>query len=98
MRPWRFNLVGVGLLALSLIFALQKPIAQRPIFGFLAALLIVVGISFLIPSATNLLNRLMAPALRFLFGPEGRLASRYIHDSMARTGITIAALVALLSM
>ena len=97
-RTGRFNLIGMGLLILSLIFALQKPIAHRPIFGFLAALLIVVGVSFLIPSATHLLNRLMAPALRFLFGPEGKLASRYIHDSMARTVITIAALMTALSM
>ena len=94
----RFNLVGLCLLTLSLIFALQKPISHRPIFGFLAALLIVAGVSFMIPSATTLLNRLMAPALRFLFGPEGKLASRYIHDSMARTVITIAALMTALSM
>ncbi|HUL30851.1 MAG TPA: FtsX-like permease family protein, partial [Thermodesulfobacteriota bacterium] len=83
---------------LALVFALQKPIAHRPLFGFSAALLIVIGVSFLIPSVTTLLNRLIAPALRFLFGPEGKLASRYIHDSMVRTVITIAALMTALSM
>jgi len=98
IRTGRFNLVGVGLLVLSLVLALQKPIAHRPILGFLAALLIIVGVSFLIPTATTLLNRLMDPALRFLFGPEGKLANRYIHDSMARTVITIAALMTALSM
>ena len=97
-RTWHFNLVGISLLILSLIFALQKPIAHRPIFGFLAALLIVVGVSFLIPSITTLLNRLIAPVLRLLLGPEGKLASRYIHDSMVRTVITIAALMTALSM
>jgi putative ABC transport system permease protein len=93
-----FTLIGIGLLILSLFFALQKPIYQRPLFGFLSALLIVVGISFLIPSLTAYLNRFIAPLLRFLFGVEGRLASRYIQDSMARTVITIAALMTALSM
>jgi putative ABC transport system permease protein len=98
IRLGHFSLIGMGLLILSLIFALQKPICHRPIFGFLAALLIVIGVSFLVPSVTNLLNRLLAPLLQFLFGSEGKLASRYIHDSMARTVITIAALMTALSM
>jgi putative ABC transport system permease protein len=93
-----FSLIGIGILILSLLFALQKPIYHRPLFGFLAALLILIGVSFLIPSITTLLNRLLAPFLQFLFGAEGKLASRYIHDSMTRTVITIAALMTALSM
>jgi putative ABC transport system permease protein len=93
-----FNLIGIGLLTFSFLFALQKPIDHRPIFGFLAALLIVIGVSFMIPSLTTFLNRLLSPLLHFLFGVEGKLASRYIHDSMARTVITIAALMTALSM
>ena len=98
IRLGHLSLIGIGLLILSLILALQKPIYHRPIFGFLAALLILIGVSFLIPSVTTLLNRLIAPILRFFFGFEGKLASRYIHDSMARTVITIAALMTALSM
>ena len=98
VRLKRFNLIGIGLLTLSFLFALQKPIDHRPIFGFLAALLIVIGVSFMVPSLTAFLNRLLSPFLRLLFGVEGKLASRYIHDSMARTVITIAALMTALSM
>ena len=98
IRLGHLSLIGIGLLILSLILALQKPIYHRPIFGFLAALLILIGVSFMIPSVTTLLNRLLAPILRFFFGSEGKLASRYIHDSMARTVITIAALMTALSM
>jgi putative ABC transport system permease protein len=98
IRLWYFSLIGIGLLILSFIFALQKPIYHQPLFGFLAALLILIGVSFLIPSATSFLNRLLAPLLQFLFGSEGKLASRYLHDSMARTVITIAALMTALSM
>ena len=68
-----FNWVGFGLLSLSFLFALQKPIYQRPIFGFLAALLILIGISFMIPTVVSLLNRLLSPLLHLLFGIEGKL-------------------------
>ena len=98
IRLGYLSLIGVSLLILSLVLALQKPIFHRPIFGFIAALLILIGVSFLIPSVITLLNRLLAPILRFLFKSEGKLASRYIHDSMARTVITSAALMTALSM
>jgi putative ABC transport system permease protein len=98
MRLLYLSLIGIGFLILSVILALQKPIFNRPLFGFLAALLILIGVSFLIPSVTTLLNCILAPVLRFFFGSEGKLASRYIHDSMARTVITIAALMTALSM
>ena len=94
----RFSAVGGGLLILSLVLALQKPIDHKPIFGFLAALLILIGTSFMIPSITSFLNRLLSPLLGRLFGAEGKLAGRYIQDSMARTVITIAALMTALSM
>ena len=97
-RLKHFSFIGIGLLVLSFLLALQKPIHQKPIFGFLSALLIVTGMAFMIPSLTLFLNRILAPPLRFLFGVEGKLASRYIRDSMARTVITIAALMTALSM
>jgi len=92
------NLIGFSLLILSLLFALQKPIYQRPIFGFLAALLILIGVSFMIPTVVFLLNRLLSVFLHFFFGVEGKLANRYLHGSMVRTVITIAALMTALSM
>jgi len=98
VRLTHFTLIGIALLLLSLLFALQKPIQQKPIFGFLSALLIIIGIAFMIPSIIILLNRLLAPFIHRLFGVEGKLASRYIQDSVARTVITIAALMTALSM
>ncbi len=98
IRLTHFSFIGIVLLLLSLLFALQKPIQQKPIFGFLSALLIVIGIAFMIPSIVIFLNRLLAPFIHRLFGVEGKLASRYIQDSVARTVITIAALMTALSM
>jgi putative ABC transport system permease protein len=97
-RRKHFNWVGLGFLILSFLFSLQKPLWQRPLFGFLAALLILIGVSFMIPTIVDLLNLLLSPCLRFFFGMEGKLAGRYLHDSMVRTVMTIAALMTALSM
>jgi len=97
-RHKHFTLVGFILLGLASLSALQRPIYQWPLFGFLSALLIVIGTAFLIPSIASLLNRLLAPPLRTLFPIEGKLAGRYLRDSMSRTVVTIAALMTALSM
>jgi putative ABC transport system permease protein len=91
-------LVGLGALFLALIFALQKPIWGRPIFGFASAFLILVGFSLITPAGTRWLNTLFAPAVERLFRTEGRLASHYVKDSLTRTAITIAALMTALAM
>jgi len=98
IRLTHLSLIGIVLLLLSLLFAFQKPIQQKPIFGFLSALLIIIGIAFMIPSIILALNRLLAPFMHRLLGVEGKLAGRYIQDSVARTVITIAALMTALSM
>lgn len=89
---------GFGALSLALIFALQKPILGKPLFGFAAAFLILVGFSLITPAGTRWLNTLFGPAVGKLFGIEGRLASHYLQDSLTRTAITIAALMTALAM
>lgn len=89
---------GFGALSLALIFALQKPILGKPLLGFAAAFLILVGFSLVTPAGTRWLNTLFGPAVGRLFGTEGRLASHYLQDSLTRTAITIAALMTALAM
>lgn len=94
----RFLYGGLGALSLALIFALQKPILGKPVFGFAAAFLILVGFSLITPAGTRWLNALFRPAVERLWGNEGRLASHYLHNSLTRTAITIAALMTALAM
>jgi putative ABC transport system permease protein len=91
-------LAGLGALLLALIFAFQKPILGRPVFGFASAFLILVGFSLITPAGTRWLNALFRPAVERLFKTEGRLASHYVRDSLTRTAITIAALMTALAM
>jgi len=94
----KFLWVGLGTLVLALIFALQKPILGRPVFGFASAFLILLGFSLMTPAGTRWLNALFGPAVGRLFKTEGRLASHYVKDSLTRTAITIAALMTALAM
>jgi len=55
-----FMLAGLGALVLAFIFALQKPVLGRPIFGFASAFLILVGFSLITPAGTKWLNALFA--------------------------------------
>jgi putative ABC transport system permease protein len=89
---------GLGALLAALIFALQKPILGKPLFGFGSAFLILVGFSLITPAGTRWLNALFRPVIARFFGTEGRLASHYLHDSLTRTAITIAALMTALAM
>jgi putative ABC transport system permease protein len=93
-----FLVAGLGTLLLALIFALQKPIFGRPLFGFAAAFLILAGFSLITPAGTRWLNALFGPTVGRLFKTEGRLASHYVKDSLTRTAITIAALMTALAM
>jgi putative ABC transport system permease protein len=94
----KFLYVGLGALCLALLFAFQRPVLGKPIFGFASAFLILLGFSFITPAGTRWLNALFGPTVGRIFSTEGRLASHYLQDSLTRTAITIAALMTALAM
>jgi putative ABC transport system permease protein len=98
LHTGKFLYCGLGVLLLALVFALQRPVMGKPVFGFGAAFLVLVGFSLITPAGTRWINALLRPAVGRLFGIEGRLASHYLHDSLTRTAITIAALMTALAM
>ena len=94
-----FSLIGIGLLLLlSLLLPCRNRFSRSPSSAFYPLSSFSSASPFMIPSIVIFLNRLLAPFIHRLFGIEGKLASRYIQDSMARTVITIAALMTALSM
>jgi putative ABC transport system permease protein len=98
IRTGKFLFAALSALVLAFIFALQRPILGKPLFGFASAFLILVGFSLITPAGTRWLNALFGPAVGKFFGIEGRLASHYLQDSLTRTAITIAALMTALAM
>jgi len=98
MSLGRISLIGTVILALGYFCSLQPPVNGLPLFGFVAAFLILAGFSFLTPASVILVNRALAPGLAALFKIEGKMASRYLGRSLNRSAVAIASLMTALAM
>jgi putative ABC transport system permease protein len=97
-RIWRWNLTGLACLAGAAIASQAGPVGGLPIFGFIAAVLVVFGLSALVPFALALgVQRVAGPAGRWL-GVAGLLAQANLAGSLPRLGVSVAALAVSLSM
>ncbi|MBI4465238.1 MAG: ABC transporter permease, partial [Acidobacteria bacterium] len=87
MAVWRYALSGVGVLALAGGATLLPAIAGLPLFGYLAALLVVAGFSLLAPLLLRFFTRLLDRPVQALAGVEGQLAVRGLASSPARISV-----------
>jgi putative ABC transport system permease protein len=70
----------------------QQPVAGRPIFGYLAAVLLIASSALAIPALVSTLSKATAALVRRLFGVEALLATRSLAGSLRRTSVLVAAL------
>ncbi|MFH0809467.1 MAG: FtsX-like permease family protein [Pseudomonadota bacterium] len=90
-------LLGLALLAASAGLAFQPPVFGRPLAGFAAAFVMLLGFALFTPLIVAAVSRLAQPLAR-AFGYEGYLGARYLRSSLSRTGIALAALASALAM
>jgi len=74
------------------------PIGRRPLFGYLAAALLVLSASLATPAFVHYLTRSTRHLLKSLLGVEGLLASQSLDASLRRTSVLIAALITAVAM
>jgi putative ABC transport system permease protein len=87
-------LLGVGAAAAS-----RAPaVAGKPLFGYLATLLLIVASALAIPAFVAGATRLSARALGKIVGVEGLLASRGLSASLRRTSVLVGALSTAIAM
>jgi putative ABC transport system permease protein len=92
------DLVASGLLVAAGVAASQAPpLAGKPIFGYVAALLLVVACSLAIPSLVVGVIALSSGLLRRA-GVETVLASRSLEGSLRRTSVLVGALATAIAM
>ncbi len=89
----KLALAGVLLLALAWIASLQPSLGNLPLFGYLAALLVVLGAALLMPLLTSFSLRLAEPLLQSLLGVEGKLADVSLQGALGRTAVAVASLM-----
>jgi len=89
---------GIGLLVVALCAALLPPVDGRPMGGYAAAFLILIGWSLCIPTLLSWMERPMRAFATALFGVPGRVAADNLARAPARTAVTVAALAVAVAM
>jgi len=86
-------------LALALLLAaaaglccLAPPVYRKPLFGYLAALLLLAASALAVPAVVRAVTRHISGAAQKILGVEGFLAARSLAASLARTSVLVGAL------
>ncbi len=92
-------------LAIAIVFALGAFAASRapavegkPLFGYLATLLVIAASALAIPAVVDLTTRILTPALGAILGVEASLASQSLSASLRRTSVLVGALSTAIAM
>jgi putative ABC transport system permease protein len=91
---WYAVLLGLGAAAASS----APAIAGKPLFGYLATLLLIVASALAIPALVDGSAGLSSPLLGKIFGVEAALASRSLSASLRRTSVLVGALSTAIAM
>ena len=70
----------------------QQPIAGKPIYGYLAAVLLIAASALAIPALVSAFSVGAAAMLQRVFGVEALLATRSLAGSLRRSSVLVAAL------
>jgi putative ABC transport system permease protein len=88
-----------GALGIAAAVASRAPaIAGKPLFGYLATVLLVVASALAIPAVVSTITALSSKLLGKLFGVEALLASRSLAASLRRTSVLVGALSTAIAM
>ncbi len=90
--------IAVALAALGTASSFVQPVAGKPLFGYLAALLFIAASAFAIPALVAGLTTISSGLLRRFAGVEAFLASRSLASSLRRTSVLVGALSTAIAM
>ena len=98
VHRWRDLAFSAVLAAGAWIASRQEPIEGKPMFGYLAALLLISATAFAIPALVSGLARASGGVMRRVFGVEALLATRGLAASLRRTSVLVGALATAIAM
>ena len=98
MHQWRDLAFGAALAIAAWWAARQPAVGGKPLFGYLAALLMIGAATLAIPSLISALSRAAGAAAGRMFGVEALLASRSLAGSLRRTTVLVGALCTSIAM
>ncbi len=93
------DLAIAGLLAALGALAGRMPaVAGKPLFGYLATILLIAAAGFAMPALVNFISQFTGGVLGKIFGVEAQLAARSLAASLRRTSVLAAALATAVAM
>jgi putative ABC transport system permease protein len=93
------DLVIAAVLAVFAAMAARMPaFAGKPLFGYLATILLIAAAAYAMPALVNFISRIAAGVLGKLLGVEAMLASRSLAASLRRTSVLVGALATAVAM
>jgi putative ABC transport system permease protein len=98
MHKGRDLVIAAGLAMAGAVAAKMPPVAGKPLFGYLATLLLITASAFAIPSLVSFISLITGKLLSKLLGVEGLLASRSLAASLRRTSMLVGALSTAIAM
>jgi putative ABC transport system permease protein len=98
VHRWRNLGLAIVLGVCAWIASRQEPLDGKPMFGYLAALLLISATAFAIPALVSGLSQATAGILRRVFGVEALLATRSLAGSLRRTSVLVGALATAIAM
>jgi len=90
--------IAAVLAGLAALAARMPAFGGKPIFGYLAALLLIAAAAYAMPALVYFISRVAAGVLGKLFGVEAMLASRSLAASLQRTSVLVGALATAVAM
>jgi putative ABC transport system permease protein len=90
--------IAAALGALAAVAARMPAYVGKPLFGYLATILLIAAAAYATPALVNFISRIAAGVLGKLFGVEAMLASRSLAASLRRTSVLVGALATAVAM
>ncbi|MGD0364028.1 MAG: ABC transporter permease [Bryobacteraceae bacterium] len=98
MHQWRDLAGGAGVAMAAWLAARQPAVSGKPLFGYLAALLLIGASALATPALVTLVAGAGATVTGRIFGVEALLASRSLAGSLRRTAVLVGALSTAIAM
>lgn len=98
MHKERDLLIAATLAILAGLAAKMPAISERPLFGYLATILLIVASAYAIPAFAHSVSALSSATLGKWMGVEALLASRSLAASLQRTSVLVGALATAVAM
>ncbi len=98
VHKMRDLVIAIALAVCALAASRVPSIGGKPLFGYLAALLVIAASALAIPAVVDLTTRFLTRALGVVLGVEASLASQSLSASLRRTSVLVGALSTAIAM